>query len=534
MRTVALLLALFAVVGCTPAQPAATGTAAAPAGTTLRFGESGEPRSLNPIFNDLVASTVELNFLYDDPLWVRDQRGTLVPRIAARIPTPFNHDISADGRTVTVHLRHDVRWQDGAPFTSADVQFSWQAVMDPRNNVGSLEGYDQVARIDAPDAYTAVVHLKRRYARAVPASIPPLIPAHLLRNVALNTAPFNAEPVGTGPYKVVAWKRGELLDLVANDRYYLGKPKIGRIVVRFVPYVTTRAVMLKTGELDLAELDRDAYRQIADAPNVAFAVEPDHSTEMYFLNVMRPHLRDVRVRRAVALAFDRASLVHATAFKDDVGQLANGYADPLLFAYNRMLAPLPYDPKTAAQLLDEAGWRRGADGIRVRDGERLTLQIAAIPGATSDMETDIQAQAMLRDVGIDADIKTYPQELIFAPAASHGVLANGTFDMFLGTYGNDADPDSSWILTCARVEPHGYNESHYCNPELDRLEAAALATYDPAERARFYAQIDDVLARDVPIVFVAWPKAVFGMNPRLKGFTFNGLLATWNAAAWSL
>jgi peptide/nickel transport system substrate-binding protein len=205
---------------------------------------------------------------------------------------------------------------------------------------------------------------------------------------------------------------------------------------------------------------------------------------LYVLNVMRPHLRDVRVRRAVALALDRASLVHATAFKDDVGQLANGYADPVR----------PEDGGPTP--------RRGADGIRVRDGERLTLQIAAIPGATSDMETDIQAQAMLRDVVIDADIKTYPQELIFAPAASHGVLANGTFDMFLRTYGNDADPDSSWILTCARVEPHSYNESHYCNPELDRLEAAALATYDPAERARFYAHIDDVLARDVPIWLV--------------------------------
>jgi ABC-type transport system substrate-binding protein len=160
--------------------------------------------------------------------------------------------------------------------------------------------------------------------------------------------------------------------------------------------------------------------------------------------------------------------------------------------------------------------------------------IAAIPGATFAMATDIQAQATLRAAGIDADIKTYPQELIFAPAASHGVLADGAFDMFLATYGNDADPDSSWILTCARVEPHGYNESHYCNPGLDRLEAAALATYDTAERAGLYAQIDDVLARDVPIVFVAWPKAVFGMNPHLKGFTYNGLLTTWNAAAWSL
>lgn len=531
----ALLTALIVVAGCTPAQIAANDASAASSGATrLRYGIGGEPRSLNPIFNDQVDSALNLNALYDDPLWVRDRRGTFVPRLAARVPTIENRDISADGRTITVHLRHDARWQDGAPFTSADVQFSWQAVMDPRNNVGSLDGFDRVVRIDIPDPYTAVVHLKDRYASALSTSFPPLIPAHLLRGVKLNDAPFNAAPVGTGPYRVVAWKRGDSLELVPNDAYYRGKPKLGRIVVRFVPNLVTRAVMLKTGELDLAALDRDAYRQIADASNVAFAVEPDHSANMYFLNVMRPHLRDVRVRRAVALALDRAALVHAAAFKDDVAQLANGYADPMLFAYNRKLPPLPHDPKTAAQLLDDAGWRRGADGIRVRDGERLTLQIAAVSGATSATATHIQAQAMLRSVGIDVDIKSYPQELIFAPAASHGVLADGTFDMFLATYSNGGEPDSSWILTCARVEPHGYNESHYCNPELDRLEAAALMTFDFRERSQYYARIDEILARDVPIVFIAWPKAVFGMNPHLKGFTYNGLLTAWDAAAWTL
>jgi peptide/nickel transport system substrate-binding protein len=268
--TLALCLALFLVAGCTPAQPGSGGEAAG--ATRLRYALGGEPRSLNPIFNDLVTSSLEANALYDDPLWVRDERGRLVPRIAVRIPTRANGDISPDGETVTVHLRHDVRWQDGAPFTSADVQFSWQAVMDPRNNVGSLEGFDQVARIDTPNAYTVVAHLKRPYARAVPAAFPPLLPAHLLRHVALNSASFNIAPIGTGPYKVVAWKHGDLLDLVANDLYYRGKPKIGRLVVRFVPNTTTRAITLKTGEIDLAALDRDSYRQTAGAPN--FGMSP--------------------------------------------------------------------------------------------------------------------------------------------------------------------------------------------------------------------------------------------------------------------
>jgi peptide/nickel transport system substrate-binding protein len=512
----------------------AAGSAPAAGNGRLRLAVSSQPRSLNPIFNDTLTVVQELNRLYDDPLWTYDADGRLIPRIAARVPSIANGDISPDGRTIVVRLRHDVKWQDGVPFTSADVRFSWQAMMDPKNNVGSRDGIDRILTIETPDPFTAVVHMRAAYARAVPYSFPPLIPEHALRGADLNTSPFNAAPIGTGPFRVVAWKRGDYIDLAANDAYYLGRPKLRTIRVNDVPAANTRVIMLKTGEIDLAELNAEGYRQVKNAPNVKVEVYPSRSTFEFFLNVTRPNLTDVRVRRAIAYALDRAALGRSSSYDGYPDTLANGYNDPGSFAYDPGLAPVPYDPAQAARLLDAAGWHLASDGFRWKDGRRLTLQLVTRSGASGEEATNTRAQAMLHAAGIDAQLKAYSNELVFAPASAGGVLATGTFDLFYASYENSFDPDSSWILTCRRREPAGYNESRYCNPALDRLEALGLSTFDPGRRKAYYRQIDRIVQDEMPIVFVAWPKIAYGMSVRLRGFAFNGNAANWNAYQWSL
>jgi peptide/nickel transport system substrate-binding protein len=321
---------------------------------------------------------------------------------------------------------------------------------------------------------------------------------------------------------------------VANESYYLGKPKIDGIRAVFVPSAQTRAIMLETGELDLAELDRDSYRQIAGSPNVAFSIDPDRSDTLLFLNVMRPNLTDVRVRRAISLSIDRNALASVSAFRRYTVTLANGYADPWSFAFNPARPPPPYDPAAAARLLEDAGWRLGPGGIRYRDGRPLTVSLIARAGATEQNALTTRVQSMLHSAGIDAQIKAVTSELLFAPAAEHGVLADGAYDLLVTTYGNFADPDPSWILTCARVEPKGYNESRYCNPALDRLAQEGLDSYDPAVRKAKYAAIEKIVAADVPIAYLFWSKSIYGMNPRLRGFSYDGQSATWNASNWYL
>jgi peptide/nickel transport system substrate-binding protein len=338
---------------------------------------------------------------------------------------------------------------------------------------------------------------------------------------------------------VTAWKRGDALELVANDAYYRGKPHLRAITVKFVPSATTRALMLTSGELGLAPLDRETYRQIAEshdagAGQVVFAVAPERAFSAIFLNVTRPALRDVRVRRALAAAVDRRRLVRNSAYGADVATVANGYNGPLSFAYDPQTPAAEYDPALAARLLDAAGWHVGPDGIRTNGTQRLTLLLLARAGRTTEIGVATQLQAMLHRVGIEVTIQTASSEILFAPLGSGGLLAGGKYDLLYTSYFASFDPDSSWILTCDQIEPHGDNESRYCNRQLDALEAAGLATYDVAARKRIYAQIDRLVDRDVPMIFVAWPTIVYGMNVHLLGFAFNGTSATWNAGRWQL
>jgi peptide/nickel transport system substrate-binding protein len=224
LRPCALAVALVAA--------ASSGGTSAPADpTVLRIGMTSEPNSLSPLF--ALSDYEELvDRLIFDVLVGLDANGELVPRLARAVPSLANGGIAKDGRTITYHLRRNVRWHDGEPFTSRDVAFSFAAIMNPANNVSNRRGYDQIAKVETPDPYTVVFRLKRPYAPALTTLFSdgapnPILPEHLLGRAAnLNRSPFNGAPIGTGPYKFLRWDHGQSIELVANDAYYLGKPKL--------------------------------------------------------------------------------------------------------------------------------------------------------------------------------------------------------------------------------------------------------------------------------------------------------------------
>ncbi len=527
------LASLVALATAASAQTSSPGGARG----TLRYVFITEPLTLNPV---LTTNTDEENLsaLFFDLLVVTDDRGRIIPQLASRVPTVGNGDIAKDGLSITFHLRRNVKWQDGVPFTSKDVKFTWEAVMNPRNNVSSRTGYDLVTRVDTPDPYTAIFRLKKIYAPAVltffsGGQTPRIIPEHLLgKESSLNQVDFNQHPIGTGPFKVVSWNRGQSIELVANDDYFLGKPKLARILIQFVPSTTTAGVMLKTRETDLAQLDSATYREVRDNPAIRTLLAPQFTFIDLQLNVSRPVLRDVRVRRAIAYAIDRESIVQKDTF--GTGEIADEDIAPISWAHTSDVAHYAYDPAQATALLDAAGWKPGSDGIRVKDGKRLTLEMAEAAGGTTGHNEDVQVQQMLAAVGIEVTIKVVGASLFFAPASQGGVLPSGNFDLANTGWSSSADPDNSPLFTCSAVAPAGQNVSRYCNPALDAEERVALGSYDLAVRKRAYAKIERILSEDLPMVFLYYPKARFGMNPSLQGFSPNGVTVTWNAYLWSL
>ncbi len=168
---------------------------------TLRIADIEEPDTLNPYISTVITS-IDLSYLWGEYFYNVDDKNQFVPEVATEVPTLTNGGISSDGLTLTYHMRHGIKWQDGAPLTSKDVVFTWQAIMNPKNNVQTRTGYDQIQNVTAPDDYTVVVHMKRKYAPIVAYFMGlegggPILPAHLLANASdMNHVPFNAKPVG--------------------------------------------------------------------------------------------------------------------------------------------------------------------------------------------------------------------------------------------------------------------------------------------------------------------------------------------------
>lgn len=504
----------------------------------LRIALPIDPTQLNPI---LANNTNEsfLDGLIFDELVTQNERHDDVPDLAAVVPTVANGGISRDGLTIVYHLRHGVTWHDGAPFTSRDVKFTWQAIMNPNNDVTGRRGYDQIASIDTPDDYTVVMHMKRFFAPAIDTifgeSDSPyrVLPEHLLAKYPnLNQIPFNAAPVGTGPYKFARWLRGDRILLTANPNYFRGAPKIAHLTVEIVTDANTTQSLLRSHEVDLAiELTGPTYRDLAGTPDLTrqLVVAPVYNDVIF--NLARPPLDDVRVRRALVEGMDRAGFVRQVTY--GVGRLAVADLSPYYWAYDASLQPVPYDVRDAGALLDAAGWRMGADGYRAKAGKRLALQIVYGQGSDIARTVTVQLQQMYRAIGVDLELKSYPYSMLYASAAAGGIYLGGKFDLGFYSWVSGSDPDNSAQWTCAARAPLGNKVTHYCSAEMDAAQTAALSTFDRAQRKRAYSRIEALLLRDVPAAFMYYRPLAYAHIPSLAGFTPNGISEGWNAQEWS-
>ncbi len=537
-----LALALLAVA-CTRVGSGRDGTGGARHPWThpdeLRVGMIGAPNTLDPILSTQEFETQVIALVFD-PLIAADPQGNDVPILAARVPTLANGDVSPDGLRIVYHLRHGVSWQDGAPFSSHDVAFTWRAIMNPNSTVSSRHGYDVIERIDTPDPWTAVFHLKRRFGPAVQTYFAHsdiqyfVMPAHLLeRYASLNGIPFNSAPIGTGPYKLVRWARGDRFELTANDRYFLGKPKIRNVVIHLVGDENTLAQQVRSHEIDwFIEATPRVYPQLRGIPGVDVRLVPTNATESIMFDTERAPWNDARVRRAVGLAIDKGELVRTITSGTTIA--ATEDQPRSLWSFDPGAGTDEPDVAEARRLLDEAGWKVGPSGIRTKNGRPLQLELASRADVLTERNIGVVVASMLRNVGIDVAQKSYLTSIYYAPYAEGGILARGKFDAGLMVWYAGIDPDDSSQLTCRERPPQGYDWSRYCTARMDDAQRLALDRYDRPTRKRAYATIQRLLARDAPYVYLWWPRQIEAINDDLHGFRPNGIVEDWNAYQWSL
>lgn len=529
-RRIAVALALL--TACAPHQSA--GTSAAP----FVVAQQREPMALNPALENGTSST-EWGLLLFQYLVKYDDRGRLIGDAATEVPSLRNGGISADGRTIRYHLRAGLRFADGTPLTARDCVYSIETIQDPAHNAQSRYGYDLIVKAEAPDDRSLVLHLARPFSPLLTVVLAPqgfpIFPQHVLAKLDFNHGDFNTHPIGSGPYVVMRWLRGDHVELRANPYYLGGKPKIERIDVRFVPDPNTAINLLRTNEVGgyFSDLDYGNAPILRSLAGVRVTSTPLNAVGAILFNTQDPITSDARVRRALAMAIDIPSMV-AKTYHGAMNAKAAGRG-LFIWAYDPKAYPdIPFDPAGAGKLLDAAGWVPGLDGVRRKNRKRLELLLiiqAATPGDAIIGNTVTQYE---REIGAEVTVKQFNVTQLVAPANQNGPVYGGKFQLALYPFVNGDDPDSTDQFACANIPPRGYNKSRICDPALDALLARGRAEYDVGKRKAIYAKLEALLAREMPIALLYQRPELDTFTNRLRGQTTSLSGAWWNVGAWTL
>ena len=503
----------------------------------LRLADIADPDNLNEYLSTMDLVYFLSSFIYSY-LVVANDRGQLEGDLATAVPSLRNGGISKDGTTYVYHLRRGVRWQDNVPLTSADVRFSWQAIVNPNNNTLHREGYTEIASIDTPDPYTVVVHLKHRYPPFVSKFFTPLqeggkpvLPQHILGKYgSINQVPFNASPVGSGPFKFLKWERGRELVLERNPLYYKGLPKLQRIELHIIPNDQTILNELRLHHVDMiASPAVTLYEQYQSIPDVVTRLYPWNSQLLMIVNNSKPGLDDVVVRRAIANSIDYNAII--SKLGHNTGVPSHDIIPPTAIGYTLNPARA-YDPRGANAALDAAGYKRGADGVRSRNGVRLEFTLDSISGSASLRMLAVQLQQYFAAIGVRLSVKEYAYNDVFTP---EGPIYSNKYDFAI--YGQTLtwDPDMSFYIGCDFFYPRGENTYRYCNKEVDRYENAGLSTDDPAQRAAAYHRAQPLLWQTVPYVAIYDRRRISVRSADLRNFKVNPSSTPWyNVWQWDI
>jgi peptide/nickel transport system substrate-binding protein len=508
-----------------------------------------DTQSLLPLQSTLIQEIATDQAIWA-PLWYLDPTGMLHPGLAREIPSLANGDISADLKTWTIHLKPNLKWSDGSPLTASDVAFSLTTYADPHfGNTLAFPLHDPGDPIDFLGA-TALDPTTVQFTLAYP-NVTML--AHLNEGVqgpipqevfgALKPGDIPKSPqsflptVVSGPFIPKEHVQGDHLTVVRNPSYYQGpdKPYLDQITFRFLPNQAAILRAFQAGQLDaaynlsLANLHR--YR--ARSGYITYLDKyPTSGFEWLLFNLTNPILKDLAVRQALTMSLDPRQII---------AQAMDGTAVPDCddsvgtFAHEPDLTCYPQDPARAQQLLEQDGWRLGADGYRHKGDRRLELRYA-----TTDLDmnpqrvkTEALAQAAWGRIGIKLDIQNQPRYLLFG-----STFYKGTFDIV--EYFNLApsyDPDDHWVFMCnLTLRQGGANLTHYCNPEVDQLETTQQVTADVTARRAEFHTIHLAILADLPVMYLYIPRLIGVYRNTLHNYMPTGIggTETWNVWDWYL
>ncbi len=489
-RPARLLLAVFYSLLPIPCS-LLSGCASKPDPSTVTMLIESSPASLDPrIGTDGQAEHIDS--LLFDPLVRRDDHFGLQPALATKWETP-------DPKTWVFHLRTGVRFHDGRPLTSRDVKYTVDSILNGTVISVKAGSFTTLDHIDAPDPATVIFYLKQP---------DPSLPFNLCDG-AIGIVPYGSgrdffrHAIGSGPFEFVSQQLDRDVVIERAPSYWGPSPNIPRVRFAVVPDATTLARELEKGSADVESnaLQADEIDALARNPRLAVDDGPGTVLNYIVFNMRDPILRDVRVRTAIALAINRPLLIQAL-YRGEA-RVAESLLPPQHWAWVPT-TPHNFDPAQANALLEQAGYRRDAHGIRFHIGMK-----------TSNDETvrltAVAIQAQLAQVGIALDLRSYEFATFYAD------LTRGVFQLAPSRWiGGNENPDIfRYAYSTASFPPHGANRGFYSSPEMDRLIADAASTQDQKQRLADYARIQQLAAHDLPDINLWYLDSVIVHNKRL-------------------
>jgi len=501
-------------------------------GGTLTVALPYDQDTLNPyasgFLGDVAACVIE-------GLIAPDENTNYVPVLASEVPTVENGliKVAPDGKTMTItyKLRPGIKWHDGAPLTSSDVRFTWEAVKDPKFIGEAKDGTQDIDSIDTPDELTAVVNY-----HTVTPTFPStlfsvgILPEHILKGKPLNTDPWNDKPIGTGPFMVTEFKRGQYIIVDRNPNYWRkdaeggALPYLDRIIFNPMPDQTAMVTKLKAGELQFAyTVPYPQAPQIAAMPGMEIVQNKILSWQYLTFNFRNPILQDIAVRQAVAHAINKTSISRALG----------GYPYPVKsvvvpnFAYYDQETPdHPYDPAKAKAILDAAGYVPGSDGVRAKGAAKLSFRIVVQAGLTADEIAEQVIIANLKAIGIEAITDNK------AGVALREARYKGGYDFLYARWITSASPNYS-VFYGSKGPNNGMG---YSNPELDDVLFKVEHTMGTAERKVLFKQMQQIIGTDLPCVPTTSNVNLIAVTKKLKNFVANPTNRTdfINTSLWYL
>lgn len=471
------------------AKPTRGGTAIMVLGT--------DPLSLSPDTTGSVPDVAVACQIYDG--LVRFKTGfEIVPGLAK------SWEISPDGLTYTFQLE-DAKWHDGQPVTSDDVKFTLLEISSKYGPRFDAAGHF-IDNIETPTPKSVVIHLKSPFGPFLFSLAceqnAAIMPAHILRGTDIPKNPaVLSNPVGNGPFKFKEWVHGDHVELVRNDDYWRkdkGEPYLDRLIVKTMPDANSRILALRAGEVDYIVPDYmplSSVKMVQSQPDQFSAEEVSYpGSDIIILNTKQPHLDNAEVRHALYMAMDR-DFLHKNVFFG-LGGVPKSAFDTRLWAYDSNVdygKMFPYDPAKAAKMLDEAGAKVGPDGTR------FTIRLLFETGKPEFLQAAQALQRFWQAVGVKVDLQGAERPVIL-----NRVYSNYDFDATLQTYTTLGDPAlgiaRTYVSSSIKKGSTFNNASQYSNPEIDKLFDQGRDAHDPAERKRIYAQVQEILARDMPVL----------------------------------